>query len=68
MTIQVPDSVGLLHHKEYPFSINDDMGSRINEHEQSIGDLRAEIRDVQGTPPPSASKSDDEPKTPAGSS
>lgn len=43
-------------------SLDDDMGSRINEHEQSIDEIG-----VQGTPP-SASKSDDEPKTPGGSS
>ncbi|KAL0762564.1 hypothetical protein Bca101_078715 [Brassica carinata] len=42
---------------------NDDMGGRINELEQSINDLRAEMG-VEGTPPP-ASKSGDEPKTPA---
>ncbi|KAG2263836.1 hypothetical protein Bca52824_070915 [Brassica carinata] len=36
---------------------------RINELEQSINDLRAEMG-VEGTPPP-ASKSGDEPKTPA---
>ncbi|CAF2129926.1 unnamed protein product [Brassica napus] len=41
----------------------DDMGGRINELEQSINDLRAEMG-VEGTPPP-ASKSGDEPKTPA---
>ncbi|VYS62832.1 unnamed protein product [Arabidopsis thaliana] len=39
---------------------------RINELEQSINDLRAEMG-VEGTPPP-ASKSGDEPKTPASSS
>ncbi|KAG2263355.1 hypothetical protein Bca52824_070434 [Brassica carinata] len=39
------------------------MQSRINELEQSINDLRAEMG-VEGTPPP-ASKSGDEPKTPA---
>ncbi|AEE83654.1 Heat shock factor binding 1 [Arabidopsis suecica] len=44
----------------------DDMGGRINELEQSINDLRAEMG-VEGTPPP-ASKSGDEPKTPASSS
>ncbi|KAG2315210.1 hypothetical protein Bca52824_018332 [Brassica carinata] len=38
---------------------------KINELEQSINDLRAEMG-VEGTPPP-ASKSGDEPKTPAGS-
>ncbi|KAF8084588.1 hypothetical protein N665_0711s0017 [Sinapis alba] len=43
----------------------DDMGGRINELEQSIHDLRAEMG-VEGTPPP-PSKSGDEPKTPAGS-
>ncbi|XP_018449224.1 heat shock factor-binding protein-like [Raphanus sativus] len=43
----------------------DDMGGRINELEQSINDLRAEMG-VEGTPPP-ASKSGDEPKPPAGS-
>ncbi|CAH8276502.1 unnamed protein product [Arabidopsis lyrata] len=43
----------------------DDMGGRINELEQSINDLRAEMG-VEGTPPP-ASKSGDEPKTPASS-
>ncbi|KAG5406179.1 hypothetical protein IGI04_012298 [Brassica rapa subsp. trilocularis] len=37
--------------------------NRINELEQSINDLRAEMG-VEGTPPP-ASKSGDEPKTPA---
>ncbi|ESQ55896.1 hypothetical protein EUTSA_v10027508mg, partial [Eutrema salsugineum] len=42
----------------------DDMGGRINELEQSINDLRAEMG-VEGTPP--ASKSSDEPKTPASS-
>jgi len=42
------------------------MGGRINELEQSINDLRAEMG-VEGTPPP-ASKSGDEPKTPASSS
>ncbi|WZZ75355.1 hypothetical protein YC2023_086725 [Brassica napus] len=36
---------------------------QINELEQSINDLRAEMG-VEGTPPP-ASKSGDEPKTPA---
>ncbi|XP_009136718.1 heat shock factor-binding protein [Brassica rapa] len=41
----------------------DDMGGRINELEQSINDLRAEMG-VEGTPTP-ASKSGDEPKTPA---
>ncbi|EFH44438.1 predicted protein [Arabidopsis lyrata subsp. lyrata] len=46
-------------------SIVDDMGGRINELEQSINDLRAEMG-VEGTPPP-ASKSGDEPKTPASS-
>ncbi|KAL9286987.1 putative Heat shock factor binding 1 [Arabidopsis thaliana] len=40
--------------------------SSINELEQSINDLRAEMG-VEGTPPP-ASKSGDEPKTPASSS
>ncbi|CAD5328050.1 unnamed protein product [Arabidopsis thaliana] len=40
--------------------------TRINELEQSINDLRAEMG-VEGTPPP-ASKSGDEPKTPASSS
>ncbi|CAH8388047.1 unnamed protein product [Eruca vesicaria subsp. sativa] len=44
----------------------DDMGGRINELEQSINDLRAEIG-VEGTPPPAASKSGDESKPPAGS-
>ncbi|XP_010548948.1 PREDICTED: heat shock factor-binding protein 1-like [Tarenaya hassleriana] len=44
----------------------DEMGSRIDELEQSINDLRAEMG-VEGTPPPAASKSSDEPKTPAGS-
>ena len=43
----------------------DDMGGRINELEQSINDLRAEMG-VEGTPPP-PSKSGDEPKTPADS-
>ncbi|KAG7547414.1 Heat shock factor binding 1 [Arabidopsis suecica] len=43
----------------------DDMGGRINELEQSINDLRAEMG-VEGTPPP-VSKSGDEPKTPASS-
>ncbi|XP_013601609.1 PREDICTED: heat shock factor-binding protein 1 [Brassica oleracea var. oleracea] len=43
----------------------DDMGGRINELEQSINDLRAEMG-VEGTPPP-ASKSGDEPKTPPSS-
>lgn len=43
----------------------DDMGGRINELEQSINDLRAEMG-VEGTPPPS-SKPGDEPKTPASS-
>ncbi|KAL0727808.1 hypothetical protein Bca4012_023901 [Brassica carinata] len=40
----------------------DDMGGRINELEQSINDLRAEMG-VEGTP----SKSGDEPKTPPSS-
>ncbi|CDY22896.1 BnaA01g18340D [Brassica napus] len=43
----------------------DDMGGRINELEQSINDLRAEMG-VEGTPP-AASKSGDEPKTPPSS-
>ncbi|KAL1220535.1 Heat shock factor-binding protein [Cardamine amara subsp. amara] len=43
----------------------DDMGGRINELEQSINDLRAEMG-VEGTPPP-ANKSGEEPKTPASS-
>ncbi|XP_010440245.1 PREDICTED: heat shock factor-binding protein 1 [Camelina sativa] len=42
----------------------DDMGGRINELEQSINDLRAEMG-VEGTPPPAVK---DEPKTPASSS
>ncbi|KAJ0236657.1 Heat shock factor-binding protein [Hirschfeldia incana] len=44
----------------------DDMGGRINELEQSINDLRAEMG-VEGTPPAAASKSSDEPKTPPSS-